>query len=458
MFIEQLPLFFHSFIIYSIHDFFTKKTYLYFLICYILIDDSVNRINFMELRKGMEINMNNENQTTETLSHSKAKRLARQKEIAETKKKAKLGNLIYIFAIVGVLAIFGCGVYQMVMQQVNRIRPNDDYSAKLTDNGYIQNVKASDMVVLPEYKGITIPLSEVEFTDEQVEADIQSQLTRYQVLSEDTAKTAADGDQVNIDYTGSIDGVEFEGGSAQGANLTLGSGMFIDNFEEQLVGHNVGETVDVTVTFPENYSATDLAGKEALFVVKINGIYETGEFNDEFVATNLSTYASTVEEYKQYLKDKNLKQNTRSWIQNYLTTNTTVNSYPKSYVRQVKNLEKFTMLDTYEYMNEYYVNSTGSPMYNSFDEFVGMSEASYDASLQQTGEAQVKEDLLYQAIAEAEGIVLTAEDCLAYETENNGISEEYFNSRLETYGNGYIVKDYIKNFVIDLIAENAIVE
>ena len=100
--------------------------------------------------------------------------------------------------------------------------------------------------------------------------------TDTSTLLTDTSLTIKDGDTVNIDYVGSIDGVEFSGGNTQGqgADLTIGSGMYIDDFEEQLIGAHPGDTVDVYATFPENYGNEDLKGKEALFVVKVNGIYE----------------------------------------------------------------------------------------------------------------------------------------------------------------------------------------
>ena len=93
--------------------------------------------------------------------------------------------------------------------------------------------------------------------------------------STDTSLTVEDGDTVNIDYVGSIDGVEFEGGSTNGAgtDLTIGSGRYIDDFEEQLIGAHPGDTVNVNVTFPDNYQQEDLQGQDALFVVTINGIY-----------------------------------------------------------------------------------------------------------------------------------------------------------------------------------------
>lgn len=104
-------------------------------------------------------------------------------------------------------------------------------------------------------------------------ADASSGSTAY---STDTSLTIKDGDTVNIDYIGSIDGVEFEGGSTNGAgtDLTIGSGLYIDDFEEQLIGAHPGDSVDVNVTFPDDYQQEDLQGKDALFQVTINGIYE----------------------------------------------------------------------------------------------------------------------------------------------------------------------------------------
>ena len=100
--------------------------------------------------------------------------------------------------------------------------------------------------------------------------------TKEPVLLTDTSLEVKDGDTVNIDYVGSIDGVEFAGGNTQGmgTQLVIGSHSYIDDFEEQLIGHKVGEEVDVLVTFPEDYGKDDLNGKEALFKVVINGIYE----------------------------------------------------------------------------------------------------------------------------------------------------------------------------------------
>ena len=113
------------------------------------------------------------------------------------------------------------------------------------------------------------------YTATSTDISIESTIGDTSIFSTDTSITVKDGDTVNIDYVGSIDGVEFAGGNTNGAgaDLTIGSGTYIDDFEEQLIGAHPGDTVEVNVTFPENYGNEELNGKEALFVVEVNGIY-----------------------------------------------------------------------------------------------------------------------------------------------------------------------------------------
>ena len=128
-------------------------------------------------------------------------------------------------------------------------------------------------VTLGDYKGVTVEKTIQSVTDEDVQNEIDNALANYPVEVDQAAK---EGDTVNIDYVGKIDGTAFDGGSTngQGTDLEIGSGSYIDDFEDQLVGAHPGDEVEVTVTFPDDYSAADLAGKEAVFDVTVNGIYE----------------------------------------------------------------------------------------------------------------------------------------------------------------------------------------
>ncbi|MBQ7827219.1 MAG: trigger factor [Clostridia bacterium] len=154
------------------------------------------------------------------------------------------------------------------------------------------------------YKGIEATRTVKPVTDDDINAEIERVRARNSRMIDITDRAAALEDTVNIDYSGSVDGVKFDGGTAEGQALTLGSGQFIPGFEEQIVGHNIGDEFDVNVTFPAEYHAEELAGKAAVFAVKLNGIKfnEKPEVNDEFV-TEVSEF-NTVDEYKADIKAK----------------------------------------------------------------------------------------------------------------------------------------------------------
>ena len=161
---------------------------------------------------------------------------------------------------------------------------------------FTAEVAVKPEVTLGAYKGIEVEKQEYNVTDEMVEAEIQKEREKIASTVEVTGRAVADGDKVNLDYSGSVDGVKFDGGTAENQELTIGSGMFIPGFEEQMVGMNVGEEKDITVTFPEQYHSEELAGKEAVFHVKVHAIEETvlPEADDEF-AKDVSEFDTIAE-------------------------------------------------------------------------------------------------------------------------------------------------------------------
>ena len=150
---------------------------------------------------------------------------------------------------------------------------------------------------LPEYKGLNVELEKAEVSDEDVSAQLDRMLSRSKKYEKTTREAAQNGDIANIDFEGFIDGVAFEGGKAQGHKLELGSKTFIDNFEEQIVGHKVGEEFEVNVKFPEEYHAENLKGKPAVFKIKLHSLEEIvlPELNDDFAKEN---GADTLEDLK----------------------------------------------------------------------------------------------------------------------------------------------------------------
>ena len=159
-------------------------------------------------------------------------------------------------------------------------------------------------LTVTEYKGLTASYKAEKATEEEIEAELNRVRERQGRQIEVTDRAAANGDTATIDYSGSVDGVKFEGGTAEDQPLKLGSGTFIPGFEDQVVGHNVGETFDVNVTFPTEYHAAELAGKPAVFVVTIKKleVTELPEIDDEF-AKDVSEF-DTLAEYKNDIKAK----------------------------------------------------------------------------------------------------------------------------------------------------------
>ena len=183
----------------------------------------------------------------------------------------------------------------------------DVVSAPVLDIEYIEGGKGAkficDVTVKPEvelgqYKGLTVEKVSAEVTDTDVMLELEKVQRQNARKVEVTDRAAQMGDIANINYLGSVDGVPFDGGKAEGHDLELGSHSFIEGFEEAIVGHNIGEEFDINVTFPEAYHAPELAGKPAVFAIKLNALTakELPELNDAF-AEDVSEF-STLDEYK----------------------------------------------------------------------------------------------------------------------------------------------------------------
>ena len=395
---------------------------------------------------------NNDEKNADNMSNSMKKRIERRDQQKKAKRSAITGRIVSIL----ILALIAAGVIYLIaaaaVKASYKVKPSDDYSACLDENGYVKGVTATSCVTLPEYKGISIPKKEIEATETDIKNEIEAK--RKQHLDTETDKKVEDGDIINLDYVGTIDGVEFDGGNTNGSgsDLTIGSGTFIDDFEQQLIGAGVGDNVKVEVTFPDDYSKEDLRGKDAVFDCTINGIYP--EFTDEFVAEYLSDNASTVDEYISYFKKTSYDSNLDNWISNYLENNTTVIKYPGRYLKQLKSIQKYTSMEEFEYMNQIYVQMYGSG-YSDFYEYQGSDEEHYDKDLIVTCQESEKKILTYQAIMEKEGIKLTAEDYKANLVETEG-SDESYDQQKERFGDPYLIQSLYKQKAFDIIKDNAV--
>ena len=398
----------------------------------------------------------NKNTKYDGMSASKAKRERAKDEREQAKRAASRNKAIAIGIVVVIAALIGAAYGRRWYIEKNKTVASTDYSAMLNDDGTIKDVNAADYVKTFDVNAVKIASADVEYTDEKMQEDINAQLSNHRTLNSDTALTVKDGDVVNIDYVGTIDGVEFDGGSAQGYDLTIGSGSFIDNFEQQLIGTHPADQVTVNVTFPEEYANNPvLAGKAAAFAVTVNGIQELPEFNDEFVKTNLADYAQTAEEYRQYLKDTNYKNNLATAVSKYITDNISADNYPADYLKHLKSLQMTLDEDEFNYMAQMYAQYGMNFSYGSVMEYKGAANTEeYEKVLEDEAKKFCLNNMAYQDLAAKAGIAITDEDYEAFKTENS-VTEEIET----TYGRPYLIQQYILPEKVEAyIAEHATVE
>lgn len=396
--------------------------------------------------------------TNENVSKSKQKRAERQKRNEQIKREGVIGSIVGILAIVLIIGAVVWSIVASINKKASQVEPNNDFGKYITDEGFVEGIKAASIVTLPDdYNNIVVPKSEIEYTEDEWQEEMANQLDSHKIVNSEYAEAIANGDTINLDYVGTVDGVEFEGGSTNGSgsSLEIGSGSFIPGFEDQIIGHKVGENFDIDVTFPEDYSSEELSGKDAVFNITINGVYEQGEFTDEFVAENLKAYASTVDEYRKYIEEKNYEERLDTYIANYLDENSTLSKYPEKYLNQLKALKMYSDQSSYEYMNQMYVQMYGYGA-SSFLEYMGMSQEQYDISVIDSAMKAEVSALARQAIAEKEGIRVTEDDMKSYVEETYG--EDSYDSILESYGKPYIAQTTLDSLVQKYLKSNATVQ
>ncbi len=262
-------------------------------------------------------------------------------------------------------------------------------------------------VTLGEYKGVEVDKADATVTDADVEDQIRQVQESNSRTVEVTDRAAADGDITKIDFEGFVDGVAFDGGKGTDYPLTLGSHSFIDTFEEQIVGHSIGEEFDVNVTFPEEYGAEELAGKEAVFKVTLKGISEKQlpEADDEF-ASEVSDY-ETMDEYKESLK-KELAEKKEKEAKS-----------AKEDAAVEKAVENATVI-----ISDMQIRDTASNMLDDmarnlqqqglsmemYMQYTGMTEEQLMDQMTPRAEDRIKSRAVLEAVAEAEGLTVSDEE------------------------------------------------
>ena len=322
------------------------------------------------------------------------------------------------------------------------------YSEGIAENGFWEDTTALDYVELFDYMSFPIPQEIHEVSDSDLQSAVSSRVASYEPeIKQITDRPVADGDTVNIDYVGSVDGVEFDGGSTygEGTDVTAGSTDYIDDFLTQIIGHLPGETFDVEVTFPEEYGQEELNGKDAVFVTTINYIADT-EITDEFIEENLyDDYGwKTVSEMENGIRDELQKSAVGNYISEYMAHDVDLSSTPDNitaYEEKLIEYQEKEMLDSYEE----YAASNEMDLETFLQSYMGL--AGKDELIEQNRDniiEDIKRSLVIQAVAEDAGISVGDEDMDSYLPSYALYIEQYGLPWLKQYVLGQKVIDYIR--------------
>jgi len=192
-----------------------------------------------------------------------------------------------------------------------------------------------------------------------------------------------------------------------------------------------------------------------VFNVTINGIYEVGEFTDEFVAENLTAYAQTVDDYRKYVAKNYYDEKMDEYITNYIEENSSISKYPSKYVKHLEGVKMYSDQSSYEYMNQMYIQYYGQG-FSSFEEYYGMSTEEYSQECLESAQKSALTMLAAQAIAEKEGISITDDDIKANVETMYGADS--YDTAVESYGKPYLAQSALQAKVHEFLVDNAIVK
>lgn len=312
----------------------------------------------------------------------------------------------------------------------------------------------SEYVELGDLNGIEISADDITATDEEALERVHQFLRENDAVSKMpvTGRAVQNGDFVNIDYVGTKDGVAFDGGTAQGYELEIGSGTFIPGFEEGLIGAEIGETVALDLTFPEKYKSAELAGAAVVFTVTVNSIqaYSYPEVNDEFIADNFSEYSSA-EAFLADVKTDIISNKKWDLVRGKLLDGAKVLKYPE---KEVASFEK-ELNDNYQN----YADAYGVTLEQFVENYMGMTYDAFKQQVTEYSQGEVKTQMICVAFARREGIELSEEEFNDYVTfyanQYNCASND---ECLQKYGKNNITIWGLTDTIIQTAVDNCVVK
>lgn len=304
-------------------------------------------------------------------------------------------------------------------------------------------------VELGDYKGLNVEKTAAAVTDENVEEELKRKQEQYAKILTLEEGTVENKDTVTIDFAGSVDGVPFEGGTAEGYELTIGSGSFIPGFEDQLIGAEIGKEVDVNVTFPEEYHVADLKGKDALFKVTVHMIKrkELAPIDDEFVK-DVSDF-ETLDELKADIRETLMKaaeQNAENEFKNAVVAKAVENASVEIPEAMINNRINTMVKDL-----EQNLSYQGLDLETYFH-YLGTSEEEMKEKFRPQAAENVKTELVLEAIGKAEGIQVTEEEV----NEELAKLAEHYQTQVENLKQALIARGELNLYAQSLISEKTV--
>lgn len=340
------------------------------------------------------------------------------------------------FLVILSLLLVGCGS--------NTNSKEFSYSDIYNEQGYFKDVEASEVAGTIDYTSFEIDPDLLEVTESEIESTLSSFYQYYTPeVKKITDRKIVDGDTVNIDFVGSVDGVEFEGGSTkgEGTSITIGLTTYIDDFLDQLIGHTPGDEMNINVTFPDDYSQEDLQGKDAVFVTQINYIEET-IIDDAYVKDNFeSVYGwTTVSEMRAGVEAELRLSNVKNYLYEVMMEMELAKDLPTSLITYQQNIALAfyqSYADSYEMELEDFLTS-----YAGYESIDAMHEAESETNI-----ANAKFSTIALAIAAQENMAVTTDDLEVYFAKQMGSSD--YSEYEETYGLPYINHIVLCEMVLD---------
>lgn len=363
-----------------------------------------------------------------------------------------------VLALCMTAAVTGCSSDKDDTKQEDTNKKEDSSAAAdlgLAKDTRIVSVSAGEMskyITMGDYKGIDVKLEVEEVTDDQIQSTIDNTLTSNAVESTDDQAEVKEGDIVNIDFVGKKDGEAFDGGTGEDYDLTIGSGSFIEGFEEGLIGAKKGDMKELALTFPESYPSEDLAGQDVIFEVTVNYIKTLPELTDEWVKEN--TEYDTVDAYKEGVRAE-LESSNESAAQS-TATNTAWNQ-----VLDAAEIKEFPQEDIDKAIAEYEssLQSYADQQAMTTDEFLeaqGMTKEDFDKQAQEYAEYKVKQLLAAQAVMDAEELTLADDEIQTVIDEmvtNFGVDD--ISALTDQYGKDSVIESVALTRINEFVLDNA---